>query len=47
MLVTAKLNFDVSTGKVTGGSITIGYNVVTKAAVGSFTTTTTTSSTPQ
>jgi hypothetical protein len=47
MLVTATLNFDVSTGKVTGGSITIGDNVVTKAAVGSFTTTTTTSSTPQ
>src|SRR6185503_8065858 len=39
MLVTATLNFDVSTGKVTGGSITIGDNVVTKAAVGSFTTT--------
>jgi hypothetical protein len=47
MLVTATLNFDVSTGKVTGGSITIGDNVVTKAAVGSFTTTSTTSSTPQ
>lgn len=46
MLVTATLNFDVSTGKVTGGSITIGDNVVTKAAVGSFTTTTTTSTTP-
>ena len=41
MLVTATLNFDVSTGKVTGGSITIGDNVVTKAAVGSFTTTST------
>ena len=47
MLITATLNFDVSTGKVTGGSITIGDNVVTKAAVGSFTTTSTTSSTPQ
>jgi hypothetical protein len=46
MLITATLNFDVSTGKITGGSITIGDNVVTKAAVGSFTTTTTTSSTP-
>lgn len=46
MLITATLNFDVSTGKVTGGSITIGDNVVTKAAVGSFTTTTTTTSTP-
>jgi len=39
MLITATLNFDVSTGKVTGGTITIGDNVVTKAAVGSFTTT--------
>jgi len=47
MLVTATLNFDVNTGKVTGGSITIGDNVVTKSAVGSFTTTSTTSSTPQ
>ena len=47
MLVTATLNFDVNTGKVTGGTITIGDNVVTKAAVGSFTTTTTTSTTPQ
>jgi hypothetical protein len=47
MLLTANLNFDVNTGKVTGGTITIGDNVVTKAAVGSFTTTTTTSSTPQ
>jgi hypothetical protein len=46
MLVTATLNFDVSTGKVTGGTISIGDNVVTKAAVGSFSTTTT-SSTPQ
>lgn len=47
MLVTATLNFDVNTGKVTGGTITIGDNVVTKTAVGSFTTTSTTSSTPQ
>jgi hypothetical protein len=38
MLVTATLNFDVSTGKVTSGSINIGDNVVTKTAVGSFTT---------
>jgi hypothetical protein len=38
MLVTATLNFDVNTGKVTGGTITIGDNVVTKSAVGSFTT---------
>ena len=34
MLVTATLNFDISTGKVTGGSITIGNNVATSAAVG-------------
>jgi len=34
MLVTATLNFDISTGKVTSGSISIGDNVVTKAAVG-------------
>ena len=47
MLLTANLNFDVNTGKITGGTITIGDNVVTKAAVGSFTTTSTTSSTPQ
>ncbi len=47
MLVTATLNFDVNTGKVTGGTITIGDNVVTRSAVGSFTTTSTTSSTPQ
>jgi hypothetical protein len=47
MLITATLNFDVNSGKVTGGTITIGDNVVTKAAVGSFTTTSTTSSTPQ
>jgi len=37
MLVTATLNFDVSTGKVTGGTISVGDNVVTKSAVGSFT----------
>jgi hypothetical protein len=37
MLVTATLNFDISTGKVTSGSINVGNNVVTSAAVGSFT----------
>ena len=47
MLVTANLNFDVNTGKITGGTITIGDNVVTKSAVGSFSNTSTTSSTPQ
>ena len=34
MLVTATLNFDATTGKLTSGSITIGNNVVTSAAVG-------------
>jgi hypothetical protein len=37
MLVTATLNFDISTGTVTGGSITIGNNVVTSAMVGTVT----------
>ena len=37
MLVTATLNFDVSTGKLTSGSIFIGNNIVTTAEVGSFT----------
>ena len=34
MLVTATLKFDVTTGKVISGSITIGDNVVTKSTVG-------------
>jgi hypothetical protein len=33
MLVTATLNFDISTGKVTSGSIAIGNNVVTSSMV--------------
>lgn len=33
-LLTATLNFDISSGKLTGGSITIGNNVITSAAVG-------------
>ena len=37
MLATATLNFDVSTGKLTSGSLSIGSNVVTSAAVGSVT----------
>jgi hypothetical protein len=37
MLATVALNFDVSTGKVTSGSITIGNNVVTAAQVGTTT----------
>lgn len=34
MLVTATLNFDISTGKLTSGSIAIGNNVVTSTMVG-------------
>jgi len=34
MLVTATLNFDVSSGKLTSGSIAVGNNVVTSAMVG-------------
>jgi hypothetical protein len=34
MLISATLNFDVGTGKVTGGTISIGDNVVTKQTVG-------------
>jgi hypothetical protein len=34
-LVTSTLNFDLTTGKLTSGSTTIGDNVVTNAAVGS------------
>jgi hypothetical protein len=41
MLATVTLKFDVATGKVTSGSVTIGNNVVTSAAVG------TVSATPQ
>ena len=37
MLITATLNFDVSTGKVTSGTISIGNNTVTSAMVGSAT----------
>ena len=37
MLVTATLNFDVSTGKLSSGSLSVGNNVVTSAAVGSVT----------
>ena len=38
MLATVTLNFDVTTGKVTGGSVTIGNNVVTASQVGTVTT---------
>jgi hypothetical protein len=34
MLVTATLNFDIGTGKLTSGSLSIGDNVVSKQAVG-------------
>jgi len=37
MLVTATLNFNTTTGTVTGGSITLGNNVVTSAMVGTVT----------
>jgi hypothetical protein len=37
MLATATLNFDVTTGKLTSGSISVGNNVVTSAAVGTVT----------
>ena len=37
MLVTATLNFDIGTGKLTSGSISVGNNVTTSAAVGTFT----------
>jgi hypothetical protein len=40
MLVTATLNFDVASGKLTSGSISVGNNVVTSSAVGSVSTTT-------
>lgn len=36
MLVTATLNFDIATGKLTSGSISVGNNVTTSAAVGTF-----------
>jgi len=38
-LVTSTLNFDVSSGKLTSGTINIGDNVVTKSTVGTFTAT--------
>lgn len=38
MLITATLNFDVSTGKLASGSITVGNNVVTSAMLSSATT---------
>jgi hypothetical protein len=34
MLVSVTLNFDVGTGKLTGGSISVGNNVVTANSVG-------------
>jgi hypothetical protein len=37
MLVSATLNFDIASGKLTSGSLSVGNNVVTSAAVGSVT----------
>lgn len=37
MLVTATLNFDIDSGKLTSGSISVGNNVTTSATVGTFT----------
>lgn len=37
MLITATLNFDINTGKVTSGTISIGNNTVTPATVGTTT----------
>ena len=37
MLVSVTLNFDVGTGKLTGGTISVGNNIVTAAAVGTVT----------
>ena len=36
-MVTANLNFDISTGKLTSGSLTYGTNVFTSSGVGTFT----------
>ena len=38
MLVSATLNFDIASGKLTGGSLSVGNNVVTSQAVGTMTT---------
>ena len=38
LLATASLSFDITTGKLTSGSISVGNNVVTSAAVGSVST---------
>jgi hypothetical protein len=37
-MVTATLNFDISTGKLTSGSLTYGTNVFTSSGIGTFTT---------
>lgn len=34
MLISANLNFDISSGKLTGGSLSVGNNVVTSQSVG-------------
>jgi len=38
MLVTATLNFDITTGKLTSASLSVGNNVVTSSAVGTVST---------
>jgi len=37
MLISANLNFDIASGKLTSGSLSVGNNVVTSAAVGTVT----------
>ena len=38
MLVSANLNFDIASGKLTGGTLSVGNNVVTSSAVGTVST---------
>lgn len=38
MLATATLNFDITTGKLTSGTISVGNNVITSSAVGTIST---------
>jgi hypothetical protein len=42
MLISANLTFDIATGKLTGGSISVGNNVVTSQSVGTVSATDTT-----
>ncbi|HEX7774802.1 MAG TPA: hypothetical protein VF435_20420, partial [Pyrinomonadaceae bacterium] len=36
-MVTANLNFDIATGKLTSGNLTYGTNVFTSSGIGAFT----------